>query len=110
MPGHIRRARLLAASACRSGCQSHRMKPAGKQRLDQLLVDRGLVESRQKGQALILAGSVLVNKQKVDKPGHSVAIDADIELLGSMPFVSRGGFKLDAALTAFGIDMTGKVG
>ena len=85
------------------------MKPAGKQRLDQLLVDRGLVESRQKGQALILAGSVLVNKQKVDKPGHSVAIDANIELLGSMPFVSRGGVKLDAALTDFGIDVNGKV-
>jgi 23S rRNA (cytidine1920-2'-O)/16S rRNA (cytidine1409-2'-O)-methyltransferase len=85
------------------------MKPAGKQRLDQLLVDRGLVESRQKGQALILAGSVLVNKQKVDKPGHSVATDANIELLGSMPFVSRGGVKLDAALTGFGIDVNGRV-
>ncbi len=49
------------------------MKPTRKQRLDQLLLDRGLVDSRQKGQALILAGNVLVNKQKVDKPGHSVA-------------------------------------
>jgi 23S rRNA (cytidine1920-2'-O)/16S rRNA (cytidine1409-2'-O)-methyltransferase len=86
------------------------MKPAGKQRLDQLLVDRGLVDSRQKGQALILAGSVLVNKQKVDKPGHSVVVDAEIDILGSMPFVSRGGFKLDAALTTFNIDVTGKVG
>ena len=57
------------------------MKPAGKQRLDQLLVDRGLVDSRQKGQALILAGSVLVNKQKIDKPGHSVAVEAEIEIL-----------------------------
>jgi 23S rRNA (cytidine1920-2'-O)/16S rRNA (cytidine1409-2'-O)-methyltransferase len=86
------------------------MKPAGKQRLDQLLVDRGLVDSRQKGQALILAGSVLVNKQKVDKPGHSVVVDAEIDILGSMPFVSRGGFKLEAALTAFKIDVNGKVG
>jgi 23S rRNA (cytidine1920-2'-O)/16S rRNA (cytidine1409-2'-O)-methyltransferase len=86
------------------------MKPAGKQRLDQLLVDRGLVDSRQKGQALILAGSVLVNKQKIDKPGHSVAVEAEIEILGSMPFVSRGGFKLDAALTGFRIDVNGKVG
>src|SRR3954454_20919708 len=85
------------------------MKPSRKQRLDQLLLDRGLVDSRQKGQALILAGNVLVNKQKVDKPGHSVAIDADIELLGAMPFVSRGGLKLDAALTDFEMDVTGKV-
>jgi 23S rRNA (cytidine1920-2'-O)/16S rRNA (cytidine1409-2'-O)-methyltransferase len=86
------------------------MKPSRKQRLDQLLLDRGLVDSRQKGQALILAGNVLVNKQKVDKPGHSVVADAEIEILGFLPFVSRGGVKLDAALTGFGIDVTGKVG
>lgn len=86
------------------------MKPTRKQRLDQLLLDRGLVDSRQKGQALILAGNVLVNKQKVDKPGHSVATDAEIEILRFPPFVSRGGLKLDAALTGFGIDVTGRVG
>jgi 23S rRNA (cytidine1920-2'-O)/16S rRNA (cytidine1409-2'-O)-methyltransferase len=80
-----------------------------KLRLDQLLVDRGLVESRQKAQALILAGSVLVNKQKQEKPGHAVPAAAEIEILGNLPFVSRGGFKLDAALTHFGIDVTGKV-
>jgi 23S rRNA (cytidine1920-2'-O)/16S rRNA (cytidine1409-2'-O)-methyltransferase len=85
------------------------MKPAGKQRLDQLLVDRGLVDTRHKGQALILAGSVLVNKQKIDKPGRMVAVDSEIEILGSMPFVSRGGFKLDAALTTFGLDVKGKI-
>lgn len=80
-----------------------------KLRLDQLLVDRGLAESRQKAQALILAGSVLVNKQKQEKPGHAVPATAEIEILGNLPFVSRGGFKLDAALTHFGIDVTGKV-
>ena len=67
------------------------MKPAGKQRLDQLLVERGLVESRQKAQALILAGSVLVDRQKVDKPGHAVRLDAEVNILGVLPFVSRAG-------------------
>ena len=62
-----------------------------------------------KRQALILAGNVLVNRQKVDKPGHTVAVDADIELFGVMPYVSRGGFKLAAALTGFGMDVIGKV-
>src|SRR4051794_8195889 len=80
-----------------------------KLRLDQLLVERGLVESRQKAQALILAGSVLINKQKVEKPGHSVPSDASVEILGGLPFVSRGGVKLDAALTQFNIDVSGKV-
>lgn len=85
------------------------MKPTGKQRLDQLLVDRGLAESRQKAQALILAGSVLVANQKADKPGRVVPVDALINVIGELPFVSRGGYKLDAALTQFGLDVTGKV-
>ncbi|HYI96574.1 MAG TPA: TlyA family RNA methyltransferase [Bryobacteraceae bacterium] len=85
------------------------MKSAGKKRLDQLLVDRGLADSRQKAQALILAGSVLVANQKIDKPGHGVAADAAIEIIGALPFVSRGGYKLDAALTHFAIDVTGKI-
>ena len=80
-----------------------------KQRLDQLLVERGLADSRQKAQALILAGSVLVNHQKLEKPGHSVPVDSVIEILGALPFVSRGGVKLDAALTHFRIDVSGKV-
>ena len=85
------------------------MKPAGKQRIDQLLVERGLAESRQKAQALILAGSVLVNKQKAEKPGQTVPIDAEIQLLDQLPFVSRGGLKLDRALSHFGVDVTGAV-
>jgi 23S rRNA (cytidine1920-2'-O)/16S rRNA (cytidine1409-2'-O)-methyltransferase len=84
-------------------------RAAGKLRLDQLLVDRGLAESRQKAQALILAGNVLVNQQKVEKPGHAVPVDAHVELLALMPFVSRAGVKLDAALTQFGVDVAGKV-
>lgn len=84
------------------------MKPA-KARVDQLLVDRGLAESREKAQALILAGEVLVNGQKADKPGRTIPVDARIELTGRLPYVSRGGFKLAAALDAFAIDPTGKV-
>lgn len=84
------------------------MKPA-KARVDQLLTDRGLVESREKAQALILAGEVLVNGQKADKPGRTVPADARIELTGRLPYVSRGGFKLAAALDAFAVNPTGKV-
>lgn len=82
---------------------------AAKRRLDVLLHERGLAASREKAQALILAGSVLVNQQKAGKPGQSVAEDAAIELLGQTRFVSRGGLKLEAALDHFGIDVTGLV-
>ena len=83
-------------------------KSAGKQRIDLLLVERGLAESRQKAQALILAGSVVVNSQKAEKPGQTVPADAAIQLLDQLPFVSRGGLKLDAALTGFGVVVTGR--
>jgi 23S rRNA (cytidine1920-2'-O)/16S rRNA (cytidine1409-2'-O)-methyltransferase len=85
------------------------MKKPGRQRIDQLLVDRGLVESRQKAQALILAGSVLVNQQKVEKAGQAVPADASVELLDQLRYVSRGGLKLEAALDHFGIVVDGKV-
>jgi 23S rRNA (cytidine1920-2'-O)/16S rRNA (cytidine1409-2'-O)-methyltransferase len=78
-----------------------------KHRLDQLVVDRGLAESRERAQALILAGQVTVNGQKSSKPGHSIADHARIEVLERMPYVSRGGFKLAAALDHFSIDVTG---
>jgi 23S rRNA (cytidine1920-2'-O)/16S rRNA (cytidine1409-2'-O)-methyltransferase len=78
-----------------------------KHRLDQLVVERGLAESRERAQALILAGQVIVNGQKSSKPGHSIADDARIEVLERMPYVSRGGFKLVAALDHFSIDVTG---
>jgi 23S rRNA (cytidine1920-2'-O)/16S rRNA (cytidine1409-2'-O)-methyltransferase len=78
-----------------------------KHRLDQLVLERGLAESRERAQALILAGQVIVNGQKSSKPGHSIADDARIEVLERMPYVSRGGFKLAAALDHFSIDVTG---
>jgi 23S rRNA (cytidine1920-2'-O)/16S rRNA (cytidine1409-2'-O)-methyltransferase len=80
-----------------------------KLRLDRLLVDRGLVESREKAQALIMAGEVLVAGQKVTKPGHSVSPDALVEVLARPPYVSRGGLKLAEALRHFAIDPSGKV-
>jgi 23S rRNA (cytidine1920-2'-O)/16S rRNA (cytidine1409-2'-O)-methyltransferase len=85
------------------------MKAAAKSRLDQLLVERGLAPSREKAQALIIAGQVLVAGQKLQKPGHSIANDSAIEVLERMPYVSRGGYKLAGALDAFHIDVTGFV-
>ena len=80
-----------------------------KIRIDVLLVDRGLVQSRERARALILAGRVLVNEQKIDKPGASIASDSAIRLLGDdMPFVSRGGLKLQAALDHWKIDVAGR--
>ena len=79
-----------------------------KARLDQILVDRGLAGSRERARALILAGSVMVNGQKSDKPGHSFREDCRIEVAEPMPYVSRGGFKLAAALDHFGIDVRGR--
>jgi 23S rRNA (cytidine1920-2'-O)/16S rRNA (cytidine1409-2'-O)-methyltransferase len=80
-----------------------------KQRLDRLLVERGLAESREKAQALIMAGEVLVNGQKAMKPGHSVDVASQIEITGKAPYVSRGGLKLAAALEGFGINVRGLV-
>ncbi|MEP3225680.1 MAG: TlyA family RNA methyltransferase [Parasphingorhabdus sp.] len=79
-----------------------------KTRIDQLLVDRGLAESRAKAQAYIMAGLVIVADQKIQKPGQKIADDAEIELKGKdHPWVSRGGIKLDHALRHFGRDVTG---
>src|SRR3989304_7773310 len=85
------------------------MKKTAKIRLDRFLVERGLVESRERGQAMILAGNVLVNGQKVEKAGALVPEEADIRILGvPMPYVSRGGLKLEAALREFKITVTGR--
>jgi 23S rRNA (cytidine1920-2'-O)/16S rRNA (cytidine1409-2'-O)-methyltransferase len=79
-----------------------------KQRLDKLLVDRSLAASRERAQALILAGRVLVDEQRIDKPGTSVSADATIRMLGDdLRFVSRGGLKLDAALSTWSIPIHG---
>ena len=83
------------------------MTSSVKVRVDQLLVERGLAESREKAQALILAGQVLVNGQKALKPGHSVGAEARVEVLERMPYVSRGGYKLAAALDRWGLNVTG---
>lgn len=83
---------------------------AGKQRLDVLLLNRGLAPSRERARARILAGDVVVGDHRVDKPGTLVAADATIRLKGQdMPWVSRGGLKLDAALDHFGVDPSGRV-
>lgn len=82
---------------------------ASKIRLDQLLVNRGLVESRERAQALILAGSVRVAGQRSDKPGRTIAADAQVELTERLRFVSRGGLKLEAALDHFQIAVTGQI-
>ena len=81
-----------------------------KLRLDKLLVDRGLAASRERAQALIIAGKVLVNDQKTEKAGAQVLPDVAIRLLGEdLKYVSRGGLKLERALEFWQIDVTGKV-
>lgn len=78
-------------------------------RVDLLLVERGLVPSRERARALILAGRVLVREQKVDKPGTTVQEDSPIRLLGEDPaYVSRGGLKLAGALEHWPIEVTGR--
>lgn len=81
-----------------------------KQRLDILLVERGLAESRQKAQAMLLAGEVRIRGQRHDKPGERVPTDAPIEIAEThLRYASRGGFKLEGALDDFGVDPTGKI-
>ncbi len=88
----------------------HDGNPPVKLRLDKLLVDRGLAGSRERAQALILAGNVLVDEQKRDKAGAQVAADASIRLLGEdLKYVSRGGLKLERALENWKIPVEGKV-
>jgi 23S rRNA (cytidine1920-2'-O)/16S rRNA (cytidine1409-2'-O)-methyltransferase len=82
---------------------------SAKTRIDVLLVDRGLVPSRERARALILAGRVLVNEQKVDKPGVSVPAEAAVRLLGEdLKYVSRGGLKLEGALDHWKIAVEGR--
>ena len=80
-----------------------------KQRLDVAIVERQLVESREKAQALILSGKVTVDGQKAEKPGHGVNENARIEIAEPLKYVSRGGLKLEAALAHFAVDPAGKV-
>ena len=84
------------------------MNPAGKQRLDVLLVERGLVESREKARALIMAGQVLIDGRRAGKAGHTIPRESRVELLDRLPYVSRAGKKLEAALDKFAIDVAGR--
>ena len=86
------------------------MSKADKVRLDVLLVERGLAASREKAKAFIMAGDVYVEGQKEDKAGHEFPSDVSIEVrTEKMPYVSRGGFKLEKAIEVFGIDLGGKI-
>ena len=81
-----------------------------KQRLDQLVYELGFTESRERARTTIMSGLVFVNGSRVDKPGTAVSPDAKIEVRGeALPFVSRGGFKLDKALKVFPVDPAGKI-
>ena len=81
-----------------------------KLRLDKVIVERGLAPSREKAQAMILAGEVLVNGVTAVKAGHSVSDDAQIEIRSRLQkYVSRGGFKLEGALQDFSVDPTGTI-
>ncbi len=83
---------------------------AAKKRLDILLVESGLVESRQRAQALIMAGQVFVNGQRADKAGSAYLPEVSMEVRGSTrPYVSRGGWKLEKALSTFQIDLEGAI-
>lgn len=80
-----------------------------KERLDVLLVYKGLCESRERAKSSIMAGLVYVNGERADKAGSSYSIDVDIEVKGNLnPYVSRGGLKLEKAIRHFGIDLEGK--
>lgn len=80
-----------------------------KMRLDLLLLQMGRVPTRQRAQALIMAGKVFVDGERVEKPGRVVPVHAELHVKGDLPYVSRGGVKLEAALEAFGVDPAGLV-
>ena len=81
-----------------------------KQRLDILLLERGLFPSREQARAAIMAGEVLVNEVKIDKAGAGVASDCTVRILGQrLPYVSRGGLKLAKAISSFHLDLTDKI-
>jgi 23S rRNA (cytidine1920-2'-O)/16S rRNA (cytidine1409-2'-O)-methyltransferase len=80
-----------------------------KARLDRLLVERGLAPTREKAQALIMAGEVLVDGCKAAKPGQPVDAASRLEVLAQPPYVSRGGLKLDAAIAYFGLRVAGRI-
>ncbi|WP_027308268.1 TlyA family RNA methyltransferase [Caloramator sp. ALD01] len=83
---------------------------ADKERIDVLLVEKGFFDSREKARKNIMAGLVFVNNQRVDKPGEKVNVDSEIEVKGqAIPYVSRGGLKLEKAIKSFNISLNDKV-
>lgn len=82
---------------------------APKERLDKVLVERGLVATRAKARGLIMAGDVMVDGEPVDKAGTAVSPTADIRLKSPMPYVGRGGYKLAGALREFGLEVEGRI-
>lgn len=84
------------------------MASSKRVRLDKLLVDSGYFDSRQRAQRAILAGDILVAERVFDKPGSLVRSDAPIRVVATERYVSRGGYKMEAALDRFGIDPTGR--
>ena len=81
-----------------------------KKRLDVLLAEKGLAESREKARAMIMSGIVYVDNNKIDKPGTKVDEESSVEIKGNvLPYVSRGGSKLAKAIEEFGIDLSGMI-
>lgn len=81
-----------------------------KERVDVLLVQRGLCETREKAKRLIMAGQVFSKEVRVDKAGEKIPVDADLQIKGQqLPYVSRGGLKLEKALNIFDVDVSGKL-
>ena len=82
----------------------------GKERIDKLLVEKGIVESRERARSFIMQGRVIVEGRRIDKPGTRVDVEAELQLRGgNTPYVSRGGIKLEGALSAFGFSPSGMV-
>lgn len=107
-----RRNRAVDSSSSSSSgdSRSYSPKPEGKDRLDKVLIQQGICESRQQARGYILAGQVLVEDQRVDKVGTLVPVNAAIRLRGErMPYVSRGGLKMEALLEGFQMDVAGQV-
>lgn len=80
-----------------------------KERIDVLIVNRGLLESREKARAVIMSGQVYIDEQKIDKPGTKVDIDSNIEIRETLKYVSRGGLKLEKAMNIFDINLNDKI-
>ncbi len=80
-----------------------------KERLDILLVERGLIPTRSRAKAVVMAGEVLVDGQRVDKPGTKIGREAQIHVVAPLPYVSRGGYKLAGALDVFDLAVAGKI-